>query len=604
MADLAEGAEDQTRRPEADVTQRAPLPEPAVVNDPTKRVDEAATRLAPMADPGATVRPESPAMPARPAPDDSTLPPGTVLGHTYVIEDFLARGGMGEVYRARHRELGSQHAIKIIRSEVARDDNIVRLFTEEAKKLRRVRDDAVVAYEGLFLDENGRRYLVMEFVDGPSLAQRLRSGPLPIGEVRSLRDRIALGLGAAHAKGIFHRDLSPDNVILVDGKTERAKVIDFGIAKSTDPGDVTVVGDSFAGKYSWVAPEQLGLFGGKVDARADIYSLGLLLASAAIGRPISPAGSLAETVAARSKLPDLSLVPAALKAELEPLLQPDPARRPLSMTALPRLTGAQRRDRRVVIGSIAAIVLAVVGAGGAVGWRLYTTRPALDTPDLPAGPPDRAASLKALGPVLSRFDCAGLTVAGTGADGITLGGFVSRSDDIARVMNAAAPLTRGFQLVNRIEVTPPPFCTVRQLTDGIGNTAGTEVATDHADHRYRFGDPLIVTIKPPPRIRRGWLMLDFIEADGSVWHLNSVLESGQPITVGAASGDLANILGEPSGPKMLLAVVSDKQLPPVKLGEKDDGATYLPRLREQLAAATASGAAVSVASLPIEVAPK
>jgi serine/threonine protein kinase len=409
MADLAEGAEDQTRRAEADVTQRAPLPEPAAAEDPTRRAEELATRLAPMAelaDPAATVRPEPPAIPRRPEPDASTLPPGTVLGHTYVIEDFLARGGMGEVYRARHRELGSLHAIKIIRSEVARDDNIVRLFTEEAKMLRRVRDDAVVAYEGLFLDENGRRYLVMEFVDGPSLAQRLRNGPLPIDEVRSLRDRIALGLGAAHAKGIFHRDLSPDNVILVDGKTERAKVIDFGIAKSTDPGDVTVVGDSFAGKYSWVAPEQLGLFGGKVDARADIYSLGLLLASAAIGRPISPAGSLAETIGARSKLPDLSPVPAALKAELEPLLQPDPARRPISMATLPRLTGAQRRDRRVVIGSIAAIVLAVIGAGGVVGWRLYT-RPVIDLPGLPPGPPDRAASLKALGPVLSRFDCAG-----------------------------------------------------------------------------------------------------------------------------------------------------------------------------------------------------
>jgi predicted Ser/Thr protein kinase len=622
MADLADGTEDRTSRPgeagmlagltppQDDATRRAPLAEPAQPpNDATMRSPfgdltqppDDATKRAPVVALG-----EDEATRRRPVEmqmaggDGTALPVGTVLSNTYVIEAFLARGGMGEVYRARHRELGSSHAIKMIRAELARDEGVIRLFTEEAKKLRRVREDGVVAYEGLFLDEFGRRFLVMEFVDGPSLAQRLRDGPLSVDEVRSLRDRIALGLGAAHAKGIFHRDLSPDNVILVDGKTERAKVIDFGIAKSTEPGDVTVVGENFAGKYSWVAPEQLGLYGGKVDARADIYSLGLLLASAAAGRPISPAGSMAQVIAAREKVPDLSAVPAALRAELEPLLQPDPARRPISMIALPRHIPAQRLNRRVLVGSIVAIVVALGVAGGAVGWRLYTAKPGVNTP--PAGPADRTAAMQALGPVLGRFECSGLRVAaGAGANAINLGGFVSSQDDVARVISAATPLTPGFPLVNQIEVVPPPFCSVRQLTAGISNTAGLVIAPDHPNGRYKIGDPLIVDLKPPPKLPRGYLLLDFVEADGSVVRMASGQGNGTPVRVGEASGERLWELGEPTGPKMLLAVVSDKPLLPLEGGKSVDAKTYLPRLREQLAAAVASGAAVSVESLPLEV---
>jgi len=604
MADLAEGAGDTTRRPgPPEPTVAAPMSPDETMRSPFGDVTHPpndATKLAPVVALGgdeATRR--RPVEMQAPGGDGTALPVGTVLSNTYVIEAFLARGGMGEVYRARHRELGSSHAIKMIRAELARDESVIRLFTEEAKKLRRVREDGVVAYEGLFLDEFGRRFLVMEFVDGPSLAQRLRDGPLSVDEVRSLRDRIALGLGAAHAKGIFHRDLSPDNVILVDGKTERAKVIDFGIAKSTDPGDVTVVGENFAGKYSWVAPEQLGLYGGKVDARADIYSLGLLLASAAVGRPISPAGSMAQVIAAREKVPDLSAVPAALRAELEPLLQPDPARRPISMIALPRHTPAQRLNRRVLVGSIVAIVVALGIAGGAVGWRLYT-KPGVIT--VPAGPADRTAAMQLLGPVLARFECSGLRVAaGAGAHTINLGGFVSSQEDVARVISTATPLTPGFPLVNQIEVVPPPFCSVRQLTAGISNTAGLVIAPDHPDGRYKFGDSLIVDVEPPSRLSHGFLMLDFVEADGSVWRMASGQASGTPVRVGEASGEREWELGEPAGPKMLLAVVSDKPILPIKAGEKVDAKSYLPRLREELAAAAASGAAVAVESLPLEV---
>src|SRR5262249_23469267 len=143
--------------------------------------------------------------PSAPTPrQEGTFAPGSLLGHTYRIESLLARGGMGEVYRARHAELNTEHAVKIILPELANNQRIVDLFRREASVLRTIRHDAVVAYDGVFRDENGRLYLVMEFVDGPSLSKLMREHPLNAEQVGQLRDRLAGGLAVAHDKGVIH----------------------------------------------------------------------------------------------------------------------------------------------------------------------------------------------------------------------------------------------------------------------------------------------------------------------------------------------------------------------------------------------------------------
>src|SRR5713226_7443501 len=152
----------------------------------------------------------------------SVLAPGTLLGNTYVIEALLARGGMGEVYRAKHVELGTEHAIKIMLPSLVDDPKIVQLFREEARKLGRVNNDAVVDYEGFFRDEHGLRYLVTEFVHGESLEQILRRRRLEPDEILRLRNRLALGLAAAHEMDIVHRDVSPENILLPEGKIDRS----------------------------------------------------------------------------------------------------------------------------------------------------------------------------------------------------------------------------------------------------------------------------------------------------------------------------------------------------------------------------------------------
>jgi serine/threonine protein kinase len=321
-------------------------------------------------------------------PSHTTFPPGSLIGHTYRIEALLARGGMGEVYRARHAELDTDHALKIILPELANNQRIVDLFRREASVLRTIRHDAVVAYDGVFRDENGRLYLVMEFADGPSLSKLMRERPFSAEEVRVLRDRLADGLAVAHEKGVIHRDISPDNVILPGGDVAKAKIIDFGISKMADPEQKTIVGEDFAGKFSYVSPEQLGMFGGKVDGRSDIYSLGLVLAAAAQGEPLDMGLSPISVIEARRAVPDLSRVPAAVRADLAAMLQPDPADRPQSMREVARpqeqrggrrstLSDTSRPSAKSGAGRMAAIAgaLAVlVVAGGAAGYWYWQNR--------------------------------------------------------------------------------------------------------------------------------------------------------------------------------------------------------------------------------------
>src|SRR3954452_8452899 len=123
---------------------------------------------------------------AGPAEKEPTIPPGTVLNHTHRIEKLVGGGGMGEVYRAHNEVTGQEHAIKIIRSEHASDPRMVELFRREAEILPMIHNDAIVAYEGRSRDERSRLYLVMEFVDGPSLADFITQRPLTVDEVRRL----------------------------------------------------------------------------------------------------------------------------------------------------------------------------------------------------------------------------------------------------------------------------------------------------------------------------------------------------------------------------------------------------------------------------------
>jgi serine/threonine protein kinase len=265
----------------------------------------------------------------------SRLAPGTRLNGIYEIDQRIASGGMGEIYRGHAIETGDPVAIKVMRTDLADNAMALALFRKEASALHYIHHEAIVRYYVFSNDPGtGRHYLAMEFVDGQPLSELLRRGPLAFEAVRVLQERLAAGLNAAHQFGIVHRDLSPDNVLIPAGDLAKAKIIDFGIARSTRAGDGTIIGSGFAGKYNYVSPEQLGLFGGDITAKSDIYSLGLVLAECLTGRPIDMGGTQFEVLEKRRVVPDLRAADRRFHPLLEKMLQPNPADRPQSMAAV------------------------------------------------------------------------------------------------------------------------------------------------------------------------------------------------------------------------------------------------------------------------------
>jgi serine/threonine protein kinase len=338
-----------------------------------------------------------------------SMRPGTRLNNVYEIERMVAQGGMGEVYRGFNIQTGDPVAIKMIRPEFASDPEILDLFRREASILHSFTHDAIVRYFVFSVDPQlDRAFLAMEFVEGPSLKKRLGSGPLLLAEVRILQKRVASALEAAHRHGVVHRDISPDNVIMPDGDVRSAKVIDFGIARARRAGEVTILGGGFAGKLNYASPEQMGLAGGDVTAKSDIYSFGLVLAEALLGKPIDMAGSQAEMVDKRRIVPaELSWVDPTIRPLLQLMLQPLPENRPSSMAEVAAwepvdLSAARALKAPPVAaersGKIPALIGALIAALS-LGGAAYVFRDDLgrwtgsvSSPSPPAGPAEQATT--------------------------------------------------------------------------------------------------------------------------------------------------------------------------------------------------------------------
>lgn len=263
---------------------------------------------------------------------DSQVAIGEVLNGIYKITGFLARGGMGEVYEAVNIHPPSERvAIKVMLQHLAKDEQVSAMFAKEAETLTRLHHEAIVQYRLAARDAEGRPYIVTEFIDGTSLEDMLGKLKLTDEEFASITRKLAAGLGTAHTLGAIHRDIAPDNVLLADNNPARPKIIDFGIAKDARENTATIVGDGFAGKLRYVAPEQLGEYGRNVGPWSDLYSLALTLRAVAAGKHSDMGGSPADAVRKRMSVPDLSDIPERFRPAFEMALQPDPADRPQSM---------------------------------------------------------------------------------------------------------------------------------------------------------------------------------------------------------------------------------------------------------------------------------
>ena len=475
----------------------------------------------------------SPFGPGRGNPEDRTiirprgaaptgLQPGTVLGHTYAIEALVARSSLGEVYRARHVELGTRHAIKVIPPALANNAKIVEMLVEEARKLAHLRHPAIVSYEGLFRDEQGLRYLVMEFAEGATLEALLAQRRLEPDEVLHLRDRLARGLAAAHAQGIVHRDISPKTIIVPEGEVDRAKLIDFAIGQTPAQGEATVIGSSIVARQPFAAPEQLGLFGGQVDARTDIYRLGLVLAAAALGfgKTLDMGANPAAALAARQKAPDLSALPAALRPVIAPMLSPKPEDRPGSMLSLieaaPGFAAGhadaareRRSSRRWPILAIScAVALGVLGGGGFLGWRLLF-------------PQKSEAQLRTeLTAAVAGYQCADVKYDIAADRSVHLSGHVAKPDELDRLRADVTRISGTAPVKFDVELMPWPHCEVVRvlapLTGGAPRDT-TSLTLDPAAGEAHVGDRLTLDVRAPGF--DGYVLVDYFSDDGQVLHL-------------------------------------------------------------------------------------
>ena len=269
---------------------------------------------------------------------DARMKPATMFGE-YRIDAFIGAGGMGEVFRAIDMKLGRQVALKILPDVFARDPDRVRRFHREAQLLAALNHPHIAQIFGLEVVD-GVTALVMELVDGPTLADRIREGPVAVVDAVSIAIRIAGALDSAHQQGIVHRDLKPANIKVSEDGT--VKVLDFGLAKSLDLAAGIAPVESprampeptqqglILGTPAYRSPEQAR--GGRVDKRTDIWAFGCVLYEMLTGRPAFSGASVADTIAAvLSRAPDWSQlpdgVPLHVRALLVRCLEQDPRRR-------------------------------------------------------------------------------------------------------------------------------------------------------------------------------------------------------------------------------------------------------------------------------------
>jgi eukaryotic-like serine/threonine-protein kinase len=271
-----------------------------------------------------------------------TLSVGTRLG-PYEILSPLGAGGMGQVYRARDTGLGRDVALKTLPDSVTHDTERLARFRREAQVLASLNHPHVGAIYGLE-QVDGQQVLVLEFVDGETLAHRIARGPIPVDDAVGMAAQIAAALEAAHDKGIIHRDLKPANIALT--KEGAVKVLDFGLAKAVGPGVASGAGDvlnsptitspaaltmggTILGTAAYMSPEQAR--GKAVDERSDVWAFGCVLFEMLTGRRPFGTEDLSATLASVLRdEPDWQALPAAarpLASLLRRLLEKDPARR-------------------------------------------------------------------------------------------------------------------------------------------------------------------------------------------------------------------------------------------------------------------------------------
>jgi eukaryotic-like serine/threonine-protein kinase len=311
--------------------------------------------------------------------------PGTVLGSRYTLQRRIGTGGYSEVWAAHDAVLDRPVAVKLLHAEHATQAETLHRFRSEAQLSAQLSDANIArVYDFQDAGREAAPYLVMEFVDGPTLGQILRAGPLPAAQAMDILAQAAAGLHAAHAAGLVHRDIKPSNIMIAPGNV--VKITDFGLSHTLASAPITRTG-MVAGTPGYLAPERTS--GVRATAASDLYALGVVGYECITGaRPFD--GTPIEVALAHRdcQFPSLpASTPLPVAALIDALTQKDPARRPANARAVAR-EAARLRDAPLSDGGATD---PLAGTGEAGHRTLIAPGPAGGTGSWPPGPATRPA---------------------------------------------------------------------------------------------------------------------------------------------------------------------------------------------------------------------
>jgi hypothetical protein len=451
---------------------------------------------------------------------------GQLLADRYRVLRAIGQGGMGRVYLAEHERMGRMSAVKVMSPQMAATPEAISRFNREAANASRIHQPNVAAIYDFGETADGTLYLAMEFVEGETLSALLqREAPLLPARAAELTGQIADGLHAAHHLGIVHRDLKPDNILVtkhLDGR-EWVKIVDFGIAKTVQQSDQTVTSLGVAiGTPEYMSPEQIA--GENLDARTDLYSLGLVLFNMLTG--VLPHAAMTSK---QSLVQRLTARPRAL-AEVRPNI----AWPPRLQKVLDRGLAPEPDDRYSSVGDFARDVRGAVGMPmfvGAAGAPRLT-----GTPAFPLGPAvaDAAATParpSTVGPVERSKGGSGLLVAALLL--LLMGGAVLAirpPDALRKVM-----LANGVRLGNAAPVAHPVDTAHAVALASSAQPPAADSTAPRPDSTLAAGDSLS-PLDGAIRLRNA-AMHDARRADG-----DSTADGSRPAVMQSAESDAKELL--------------------------------------------------------------
>jgi len=291
---------------------------------------------------------------------------GTLVRGKYRILGKLGEGGMAAVYKALHVRFDELRALKVISADLSNDPSFIKRLQQEAVVTRRLQHPNAVRVEDIDEAEDGRPFIVMEYIEGRSLKEVIEEAPLRVDRTCRIIKQVAAALDAAHALGILHRDIKPANIVLVDTpQGEEAKVLDFGIAKVKEANlgetaEMTLTGKGrVVGTSAYMSPEQaMGMRGEELDGRSDLYSLGVVMYQMLVGELPLKAESEVTMLMAHIQRPPDPILP--LRPDLPPFIAD------LVMSLLEKKRELRPANGRALIEQIERWERGEVGAAAAV----------------------------------------------------------------------------------------------------------------------------------------------------------------------------------------------------------------------------------------------